>query len=182
MSMKIVETTIIGCYEVYPLDLRDQRGRFVKPFHQEEFMNAGLDLHIKEEYYSVSKKNVLRGLHFQLPPKATIKAVTCLGGTIFDAVVDLRTDSPTYLKHFALELSEEKGNLLFIPEGLAHGFCTLSKEATVLYMCSEVYSQEHDTGLKWNSAGIPWPVEHPIVSEKDNGLNEVDQFESPFRL
>jgi len=179
--MKIVDTSIMGCYEVYPLDLRDHRGRFVKPFHREEFREAGLELDVKEEYYSVSRKNVLRGLHFQLPPKATIKAVTCLSGTIFDAVVDLRVGSPTYLKHFEVELSEEKGNLLFIPGGLAHGFCTLSQEATVLYICSEVYSQEHDTGLKWDSAGIPWPLKDPIVSEKDNGLIKLEQFDSPFR-
>jgi len=180
--MKVVETNILGCYEVYPLDLKDYRGRFVKPFHRDDFREAGLALEIKEEYYSVSKKNVLRGLHFQLPPKATVKAVTCLSGTIFDAVVDLRTDSPTYMEHFWLELSEEKGNLLYIPKGLAHGFCTLSEEAMVLYMCSEVYSQEHDTGLKWSSPGIPWPVKNPIVSEKDNGLVEIGTFESPFSI
>lgn len=179
--MKVFDTHIKDLYEVFPLDLRDHRGRFVKPFHCDDFSTAGIELEIKEEYYSVSKKNVLRGLHFQLPPRATIKAVTCLSGSIFDAVVDLRVDSPTYMKYFALELSEEKGNLLFIPEGMAHGFCTLSEEAVVLYMCSEVYSQEHDTGLKWSSAGIPWPVKDPIVSEKDSGLDELSQFDSPFR-
>lgn len=178
--MKIEETDIGGCYEVFPLDLKDHRGRFVKPFHAGAFKEAGLELTIQEEYYSVSKKNVIRGLHFQLPPKATIKAVTCLSGRIFDAVVDLRVHSPTYLKHFALELTGDKGNLLYIPEGLAHGFCTLSEEAVVLYMCSEVYSNEHDTGLKWNSAGIPWPISDPIVSEKDNELVELTRFNSPF--
>ena len=180
--MRIYETSIQGCFEIYPLDLRDYRGRFVKPFHQEAFSELGLELDIKEEYYSVSKKHVLRGLHFQLPPKATIKVVTCLSGIIYDAVVDLRVDSSTYLKHFAVELSEEKGNLLYIPKGLAHGFCTLSDEATVLYMCSEVYSQDHDTGLKWSSAGISWPVRNPVVSEKDEGLDELKQFNSPFKL
>jgi len=180
--MKRKDTSIEGCYEVFPLDLREHRGRFVKPFHKDDFKDAGLDLDIREEYYSVSKKNVLRGLHFQLPPKATVKVVTCLSGSIFDAVVDLRTDSPTYLKYFTVELTEEKGNLLFIPEGLAHGICTLSNEATVLYMCSEVYSQQHDTGLNWGSARIPWPVKNPIVSEKDNGLMELNHFDSPFRL
>jgi dTDP-4-dehydrorhamnose 3,5-epimerase len=178
--MKIVETHIKGCYEVFPMDLKDHRGRFVKPYHRDDFRKAGLELDIKEEYYSVSKKNVLRGLHFQLPPRATVKAVTCLSGAIFDAVVDLRVDSPTYLEYFSVELTEEKGNLLFIPEGMAHGFFTLSEEALVLYMCSEVYSQEHDTGLKWSSAGISWPVTAPVVSDKDNGLVELDQFDSPF--
>ncbi len=180
--MKVEETKIRGCYEVFPLDLRDHRGRFVKPFHQEDYKEAGILLDIREEYYSVSKKNVLRGLHFQLPPRATVKAVTCLSGNIYDAVVDLRTDSPTYRMYFTVELTEAKGNLLYIPEGLAHGFCTLSDEATVLYMCSNVYSQEHDTGLHWSSAGIPWPVNDPIVSEKDNGLNDLIDFNSPFNV
>lgn len=178
--MEIVQTHIQGCYEVFPLDLRDHRGRFVKPFHRDDYKAAGLDFELMEEYYSVSKKNVLRGLHFQLPPRATIKLVTCLKGRILDVVVDLRVNSPTYRKHFAVELTEEKGNLLFIPEGLAHGFCTMSNEAIVLYLCSEIYSPEHDTGVRWDSAGIPWPVEQPLVSEKDNGLLKLDEFESPF--
>ena len=179
--MKINNTNIKGCHEIYPLDLKDHRGRFVKPYHRDSFEEAGLGFDIGEEYYSISKKNVLRGLHFQVPPKATIKVVTCLSGAIFDVVVDLRVDSPSYLKHFGVELTEEKGNLLYIPEGLAHGFCTLSDEAMVLYMCSEVYSPEHDTGLRWDSAGIPWPVTEPVVSDKDNGLLPLDQFDSPFR-
>ena len=178
--MKLKKTGIEGCYEVLPLDLKDHRGRFVKPYHQDEFKEAGLDLTVREEYYSVSKKNVLRGLHFQLPPKATIKLVTCLDGAILDAVVDLRKQSPTYLNYFTIELSEEKGNLLYIPEGLAHGFCTLSEEATVLYMCSAVYSPEHDTGIRWDSAGIPWPVKKPVVSGKDQHLVTLEEFFSPF--
>ncbi len=179
--MKIIDTHIEGCFEIYPLDLKDYRGRFVKPYHCDSFKEVGLDFEIAEEYYSVSKKDVLRGLHFQVPPRATIKLVTCLSGTVFDVVVDLRVGSPSYLKHFGVELTAEKGNLVFIPGGLAHGFCSLSREALVLYMCSEVYSPEHDTGLRWDSAGIQWPVREPVVSDKDNGLLPLDQFESPFK-
>lgn len=178
--MRIKKTDIEGCFEVLPLDLQDHRGRFVKPYHQDEFKELGLDLTIREEYYSVSNKRVLRGLHFQLPPVATKKLVTCLDGTIIDAVVDLRKNSPTFRKYFTIELSAEKGNQLYIPEGLAHGFCTLSEEATVLYMCSTVYSPEHDTGIRWDSAGIPWPVTDPIVSEKDRHLISLEQFNTPF--
>lgn len=180
--MNVEKTHIEGCCVLTPMDLRDHRGRFVKPFHQDDFEQSGLELHIREEYYSVSRKNVIRGLHFQLPPEATIKVVTCISGRIFDVVLDLRVDSPTYLHYFAVELSEESGKALYIPKGLAHGFCTLSEEATVLYMCSEVYSQAHDTGIRWDSAGIPWPVKDPLVSDKDNGLVAMNQFESPFRL
>ena len=180
--MKLEKTHIEGCYELFPTDLRDHRGRFVKPFHQDDFRENGLELEIREEYYSVSRKNVLRGLHFQLPPMATVKVVTCVSGSILDAVLDLRVDSPTYGRHFTAELSEAKGNLLFIPKGLAHGFHTLSDEAIVLYLCSEVYSQEHDSGLRWNSAGIEWRVKDPFVSEKDSGLPAMDQFDSPFKM
>lgn len=179
--MNIIDTHIKGCFEIYPMDLKDHRGRFVKPYHIDSFKEAGLDFEIGEEYYSVSKKDVLRGLHFQVPPRATIKLVTCLSGAIYDVVVDLRVGSPSYLKQFGVELTEEKGNLLFIPEGLAHGFCTRSEEALVLYMCSEVYSPEHDTGLRWDSAGIQWPVGKPVVSDKDNALLPLDQFDSPFK-
>jgi len=180
--MQLTETPIKGCYEILPLDLKDHRGRFVKPYHFDTFRDARIDLVIREEYFSVSRQGVLRGLHFQLPPMATAKLVSCLSGSLFDAVVDLRTDSPTYLQYFTLELSKEKGNLLYIPKGLAHGFCALSADALMLYMCSQAYSPEHDTGLRWDSAGIPWPVEDPEVSDKDRGLMELSKFESPFRL
>lgn len=180
--MKLVKTGIEGCFEILPFNLKDHRGRFVKPYHRDDFKEAGLDFDLSEEFYSVSKKGVIRGMHFQLPPNATIKGVICLSGSIFDVVVDLRVDSPTYKHHFSIELSEEKGNMLYIPKGLAHGFCTLSEEALVLYMCSEVYSPEHDTGINWKSAGILWPEEDPIVSDKDNELIGLDQFESTFKL
>lgn len=180
--MKLIQTPIEGCYEILPFHLKDHRGRFVKPYHRADFKEAGLDFVLAEEFYSVSKKGVLRGMHFQTPPKDTVKGVICLAGSIFDVVVDLRVDSPTYKQHFSIELSEEKGNMLYIPKGLAHGFCTLSKEATVLYMCSEVYSPEHDTGINWKSVGVIWPEENPIVSDKDNELMGLDQFKSTFKL
>lgn len=182
MKMKTNETRIPGCFEILPLDLNDDRGRFVKPFHIDEFREAGMDLMIREDYYSVSKQNVLRGLHFQLPPMATKKLVTCIEGSIFDVVVDLRIDSPTYHQYFFLELSADKGNQLYIPEGLAHGFLTLSSEALVLYMCSNEYSQEHDTGIRWNSAGIPWPVKDPVISERDQTFTTLEHFQSTFIL
>ena len=178
--MEIKETPLRGCHILEPRILADTRGRFVKPFHIDDYGQAGLYFDIREEYYSVSKKDVLRGLHFQTPPRATKKIVTCLSGRIFDVVVDLRKHSPTLKQYFSIELTSEKGNLLFIPEGFAHGFCVLSDTATVLYMCSEVYSPENDAGVHWNSAGIPWPVKQPIVSGKDDLLVVLDQFDNPF--
>lgn len=178
--MELKKTSIEGCFEIIPRIMEDHRGKFVKPYHQETFLNNGIDLTIKEEYYSQSKKNVLRGLHFQVPPKATSKLVTCLQGEIFDVVVDLRKKSSTYLTYLGIKLTENQGNLLYIPEGLAHGFCVLSNDATMLYMCSEVYSPENDAGIRWDSAGIEWPILNPVVSEKDNLLIELNKFNSPF--
>lgn len=178
--MDFKETFIKGCFELQPKILEDSRGRFVKPYYLDTFTDKGIDFKIKEEYYSVSEKNVLRGLHFQTPPMATAKLVTCIDGEIFDVVVDLRKNSSSYLKYFHVNLFSGKGNMLFIPEGLAHGFCVLSEQATMLYMCSEVYSPENDSGIRWNSAGVKWPVENPIVSEKDNSLTELHKFDNPF--
>lgn len=178
--MKITETYIKGCYTIEPNIFGDHRGRFVKPYHIEEFKKGGINFEIKEEYFSVSKENVLRGLHFQTPPKSTAKLVTCLNGKIFDVVVDLRKNSNTFLKTFSIELSSDTGNQIFIPEGLAHGFCALSEEATVLYMCSEVHSPENDAGIRWDSAGIDWPLKNPVISEKDKQLVELKDFNNPF--
>ncbi len=178
--MEIKETYLKGCYIIAPRIIEDTRGRFVKPWHIGELSQHGLYFGINEEYYSVSKKNVVRGLHFQTPPKATKKLVTCLSGQIFDVVVDLRKSSPTFKQYFSVELTSEQATMIYIPEGFAHGFCALSDEATVLYMCSEIFSPENDAGIRWNSAGIKWPLTDPIVSEKDSLLVTLDQFNNPF--
>ncbi len=178
--MEIKETNLEGCYVIIPRIIKDTRGSFVKPWHIDDFAKFELFFPIGEEYYSVSKKNVLRGMHFQTPPKATKKIVTCLSGNIFDVVIDLRKTSPTFQQYFSIELTSEAGKILYIPEGFAHGFCVLSNEATVLYLSSEMYSPENDSGIRWNSAGIEWPVNNPIVSEKDNLLVTLDQFDTPF--
>ncbi|MBN2481871.1 MAG: dTDP-4-dehydrorhamnose 3,5-epimerase [Bacteroidales bacterium] len=178
--MEIKKVPVKDCLIILPKMIMDERGRFVKPYHIDELNKAGIGFEIKEEYYSISKKNVLRGMHFQVPPRATIKLITCLNGTVFDAVIDLRKDSTTYRKCFTVELSSESGNMILIPKGFAHGFLTLSEEATVLYMCSEMYSPDHDSGIRWDSANIRWPVSDPVVSEKDKSLTELKYFENPF--
>lgn len=178
--METIKTTIEGCYIVQPRVFQDHRGKFVKPFHYEDLKKAGIDLEITEEYYSVSRKNVLRGLHFQTPPKSTAKLVTCVKGQIFDAVVDLRKQSNTYGKVFSIELSEENNRLLYIPEGLAHGFCSLDDHSLMLYMCSEMYAPDNDTGIHWKSAGIEWPIKNPVVSDKDEQLVPLKKFTNPF--
>lgn len=178
--MDFRETDLPGCMEIIPRIFRDERGLFVKTFHNECFARHGLITDWREEYYSVSRRGVLRGLHFQLPPHDHEKLVYCTAGTVLDAVVDLRNGSPTYGRHVVLELSAAKGNMLYIPRGFAHGFYVLSDSATMLYKVSSVYSSDHDRGILWSSVGIEWEVEAPILSPRDMQLPHYCDFSSPF--
>lgn len=175
-------STIPGCCEIQPILSGDSRGRFVKTFHAEVFAERGMATDYAEQYYSVSRRGVLRGLHFQTPPHAHAKLVYCTDGAIFDAVLDLRAGSPTYGQHAACELSALKANQLYIPEGLAHGFYVTSASATMVYNVTSVYAPKHDAGILWNSAGIDWPDATPVLSERDGALPPFDSFESPFRF
>ncbi len=178
--MELHETTLKDCWELRPRIFKDDRGSLIKTFHKDTFESLGLVTDFKEEYYSVSKKGVLRGLHFQLPPEDHVKCVTCISGRIFDVVVDLRKASPTYKKQFTIELNSELGNMLYIPKGFAHGFYVLSEEAIFLNRTSTVYAPQCDAGIKWDSCGIQWPDNHPILSEKDELMIELKEFKSPF--
>jgi dTDP-4-dehydrorhamnose 3,5-epimerase len=120
-------------------------------------------------------------MHIQLPPVDHIKMVYCVQGKVMDAVIDLRIGSPTYGRHEIFELSAEKANSIYIPKGMAHGFCALSENTIMVYKVSTLYSPPHDSGLLWNSAGISWPISEPILSERDQSFPTLSQFESPFR-
>ena len=176
----VKSTNIEGCFVIQPKVFSDHRGKFVKVFNSDSFSELNLMSSFEEEYYSVSKKGVLRGLHFQTPPDAHIKLVTCIEGKIIDVVVDLRKKSSSYLKVFSLEINSDLGNMLYVPEGLAHGFYTLSEEAIFLSMNSKKYSPECDNGIKWNSIDFDWPDKTPIVSEKDDNMPLLKNFNSPF--
>jgi dTDP-4-dehydrorhamnose 3,5-epimerase len=178
--MELKETGILGCYELFPRIFKDDRGKLIKTFHQDTFINLGLAVNFTEEYYSVSAKGVLRGLHFQTPPHEHIKCVTCLSGQLFDVVVDLRRNSPSYGEHFFTELSSEKGNMVYIPAGCAHGFYALTDQAIFLNKTTSVFSAESDAGIRWDSCGIPWPDKYPILSEKDCNMLAFQDFSSPF--
>jgi dTDP-4-dehydrorhamnose 3,5-epimerase len=178
--MQLKESTISGCYELLPKVFLDERGTFVKTFHEDIFRDCGLETNFAEEYYSVSYKNVIRGLHFQLPPKEHTKIVYCVQGSVQDVVVDLRIQSPTYGKFEIFSLSAEKANMVYIPIGLAHGFEVLSETAIMMYKVSSVYSPEHDTGILWNSVNIPWQTRNPIISQRDQSFIEFPNFRSLF--
>lgn len=177
---ELVQTGIEGCYEIKPRIFEDQRGRFVKLFHRDFFQEHGLQTTYEEQYYSVSPARVIRGLHFQIPPNAHVKLVSCVQGSILDVVVDLRSESSSFGQVFSLELTSGKGNMLYVPEGLAHGFYVLSDRATFISMNSKKFASECDRGIRWNSIPFEWPDKDPVVSEKDRNMVSLEKFENPF--
>lgn len=164
-----------------PQVFQDNRGLFVKTFHQELFAAQGLNTSFAEEFYSISYRGVLRGLHFQVPPKEMVKLVYCVEGAALDVLVDLRIGSPNYGQHVMCELSAEKANMVYMPPGIAHGFYARTERVVMIYKCSVVYSPDHDTGILWNSVGIPWPDQDPVISERDKQFVGFDRFKSGFR-
>ena len=179
---EINKSDIEGCFEIIPKVFNDFRGSFVKVFHETTFQEAGLENNFAEEYYSKSFKGVIRGLHFQTPPDDHTKLVYCIDGSVYDVVVDLRVGSKTYGKFQALNLNSRDANMIYIPTGLAHGFCSLSDSATLVYKTSTVHSPSKDSGILWNSIGINWPCENPIISERDKSFIDFKSFKSPFNL
>ena len=158
----------------------DARGTFVKTFHETILKEEGIYFVLRESYFSLSKKDVIRGMHFQLPPHHHSKIVFCPQGAILDVIVDLRKSSPTYGQHFAHELSAENHLAYFIPEGFAHGFKSLTDDAITYYLVSSEYSQQHDTGIRYDSIGYGWGVDAPIISERDLSFVNMKEFDSPF--
>ena len=178
--MNVSETTILGC-SIIELDIiEDGRGCFVKTFNSKMFEGMGITCRWQEQYYTISKKNVLRGMHFQLPPYDYDKLVTCVKGKVLDVVVDLRKDSPTLHKVISLELSEENRKIIYISNGLAHGFLSQTDNTIMLYNASTVYAQEYDAGILWSSIDLNWPCKDPIVSARDQKHPAIEKFDSPF--
>ena len=178
--MQSESVLIAGVCLLKPIPFKDQRGTLVKVYHQASFNHWGLRLQCAELFYSRSPQNVIRGFHFQQPPYSLEKLIWVTEGEILDVVLDLRTASPTYGQCFATRLAQENCHGLYIPQGVAHAFGVLSEFATVLYATSQIYSAPHDAGIRWDSTDFRWPIENPILSDKDRQLPQLDQFDSPF--
>jgi dTDP-4-dehydrorhamnose 3,5-epimerase len=174
------QTPIPGCLEISPRVFSDNRGKFVKVFHRQWFRNHGLHTEFEEEFYSTSSRGVVRGLHFQIPPNEQVKLVYCIAGTVMDIVVDIRKGSPSYGQHAVFELSAERANIIYIPAGLAHGFCVLSEHAIMVYNTSTVHSPECDIGIRWDSVGVNYPDIPVVISKRDQNFPSLEGFESPF--
>ena len=181
-KIDLIAPRIAGCFELRPTVVDDRRGFFAKIFHRPLWEEFGLCTHFEEEYVTRSMPGTLRGLHFQTPPMEHHKVVTCLRGRAWDVAVDLRADSPTYGEHVSVDLSDARANALYLPAGVAHGFCVTGAEALLYYKVSTVYAPEHDAGIRWDSAGIPWPISDPILSDRDQKLQPLAGFRSPFTL
>lgn len=148
----------------------DERGFFARNFCQQEFKNVNIDFNIVQTNISYNKtKGTLRGMHYQVAPHEEAKIVTCVKGAIYDVIIDLRVESSTYCKWFALELSDQNYISLYIPKGFAHGFQTLEDDAVVFYQMSEFYHPECARGIKWDDPlfSIKWPLDVQLMSEKD---------------
>jgi dTDP-4-dehydrorhamnose 3,5-epimerase len=174
--MQVKETGFDGLVEIIPTLFKDDRGWFYEFYNKNTFEKAGVRTDFVQENTSFSKKGVIRGLHFQLPPHAQAKLVTVLSGKALDVVVDLRPSSKTFGKIYYCTLTGEARNMLLVPEGFAHGFAAL-EDTVFYYKCTNFYNKASESGLLYNDAqlNINWPVENPIVSEKDLVLPTMDE-------
>jgi dTDP-4-dehydrorhamnose 3,5-epimerase len=180
LQFEPVPTGFAGLLRLNSRVFRDQRGVFVKTFHADQFRQLGLQFQAREEYYSISAKGVLRGMHFQAPPAAHAKLIYCLSGRVLDVVLDLRRASPTFGKSFQCELGAAPGGLLFIPVGFAHGFLALEDHSLMVYKTDTVHDPARDAGIAWDSFGFPWPEGQPVMSERDRRFPRWPDFLSPF--
>lgn len=168
--MNIIETKIPDLLIIEPKVFGDERGFFVETYNEPRYKEMGITGDFIQDNLSKSKKGVLRGLHYQAPPFAQGKLVTVLAGAVLDVAVDIRIGSPTFGQYVAVELTAENKKQFWIPAGFAHGFVTLEDDTLFAYKCTNVYSPEHDRGVKWDDAaiGIEWPdVGEFTISEKD---------------
>lgn len=182
--MKITESKLKGV-KIIELDIfNDSRGYFSETFSAKRYKEEGINLDFVQDNISVSKKGTLRGLHYQIPPKAQAKLCHVIKGSVLDVAVDLRFESPTFGQYFAIELSEKNHTQILIPAGFAHGFAVLSDEAIFQYKCSDFYSKEHERAIRFDDPDlkINWEIENPIVSDKDRSAKFFKEIEMDFKV
>jgi dTDP-4-dehydrorhamnose 3,5-epimerase len=180
--MKIERTILEGVFIINNFNASDDRGLFVKTFNKNLFLELNLNFEIKESYFSVSKKNVIRGMHFQLPPFDHEKLVFVAKGSIIDVVLDLRKNSSTYKKYISVELSDKNRKSIYIPNGLAHGFKSMEDNTITVYNVTTEYDSKSDDGIKYDSFGFDWQSDLVIMSSRDREFMTLDRFceNNPF--
>jgi dTDP-4-dehydrorhamnose 3,5-epimerase len=179
-KMRIEQTHIAGLFLIQLQKFKDNRGEFIKVFNHDFFANNNLETKLLESYYSISAKNVIRGMHFQIPPYDHNKMVYVNNGSILDVVLDIRNESKTYGETFSVKIDTNNPVLLYIPKGCAHGFLSLEDNTMVTYMQSSCYNGQCDMGIHYNSFGFDWGVNNPVMSERDKLFEPFPTFKSPF--
>jgi dTDP-4-dehydrorhamnose 3,5-epimerase len=170
--MQFIPTPLAGAYLIDLEKRGDDRGFFARAFCEQEFAAQKLVSRFVQVNNSLSAfKGTLRGMHYQLAPKAETKLVRCIRGALWDVILDLRAESPTFGQYFGAELSAENRRMMYVPKGFAHGFITLQDDTEAFYFVDEFYSPEQERGLRWNDPrfGIKWPAEPVVLSDKDRG-------------
>lgn len=172
MPFNFTKLELDGLVLIEPKVFLDDRGFFLESYKKSDFLAHNINTEFLQDNHSLSKKNVIRGLHYQHAPKVQGKLVKVIKGKVWDVAVDLRRSSVMYLKWLSIELSEDNNKMLFIPPGFAHGFAALTDDVHLVYKCTEEFDPKLDTGIRWNDPeiGIRWPVESPIISQKDAAL------------
>ena len=169
--MEIRNFEIEGVFEIVPRVFSDNRGHFLETYNRDAFLEKGIDLIFVQDNQSFSRKNVLRGIHFQYPPYEQGKLVRVIHGKALDIAVDIRPESSTYGKYVSCILDSEISNMIYIPPGFAHGFVALT-DVILFYKCTQTYHKEAESGIIWNDPvlNINWGIDTPVISEKDNEL------------
>ena len=168
--MRFTETPLKGAWTIDLEPRGDERGFFARAFCQNEFDAHGLKRDLAQANLSYNpKRATLRGMHYQIPPHAEVKIVRCTRGAIYDVIIDLRADSPTRFQWFGVELSADNRTALYVPEGFAHGYQSLTEESEVFYLVTEFYAPGSERGIRWNDPrfAIRWPLPDPVLSPKD---------------
>jgi dTDP-4-dehydrorhamnose 3,5-epimerase len=181
--MKFTPLSIKGLVLIEPAVYTDARGIFFESYNRQQFQKYGIDAVFVQDNQSVSKKNVIRGLHFQEEPFAQGKLVTVVKGKVLDVAVDMRLDSPTFGKHISVELSETNKHIFWIPPGFAHGFSVFEDETVFIYKCTNFYNKASERGIRFDDStlNINWGVDSPIVSEKDLQHMSFEEYKSVFK-
>ncbi len=181
--MKIETTPFKDLLIIHPKIFTDERGYFFEPYNEARFrIETGLNFTFVQDNESRSAKNVMRGMHFQVSPKAMAKLIRVTHGSVLDVVVDLRKSQPTYGQHYKIVLDAKSNTQLFVPEGFAHGFLVLEDNTMFTYKCSNYYSPEHERILLWNDPqlNIDWTNSNPILSKKDMEGTPLDKLDAFF--
>ena len=181
--MQIEKTGLPEVLVITPRRLGDARGWFCETWNRAAFEDAGLHLpeFVQDNHSYSALRHTLRGLHYQRPPRAQDKLVRCTRGAILDVAVDARHGSPRFGQWVAIELSAGNGAQLYVPKGFLHGFLTLTEDCEVQYKCTDFHAPECDGAVRWDSVGIDWGTDAPVLSDKDAGAIPFDEFDSPFR-